>query len=55
MNREMTWDEYFGIGTTFPCSISDTRMYFLYDSSIMCDMARAGVETATSKKYSARS
>lgn len=54
-NREITCDEYFGILLIFPSKINDTKMYFLYDSSIMYDMASAGVEIATSKKYKARS
>nr|CAH7724732.1 unnamed protein product [Callosobruchus chinensis] len=40
---------------TFPCNNNDTKIYFLYASSMMCETACAGVVIATSKKYSALS
>lgn len=40
---------------TLPSTMSETMRNFLYASSMMCDMAMAGVVMHTSKKYKARS
>lgn len=40
---------------TFPWRMSDTSIYFLYDSSMMWETAEDGVVRATSNEYKARS
>ena len=40
---------------TFPSRMSETRIYFLKASNMMCETARAGVVMQTRKKYCALS